>query len=355
MRRLQIIEIAGAPYERGRKHGQQASESIRQNVKTYWQLVEHHSGKSPETISRETQAFGPILEAHAPSLLEEMRGIADGAGCDLLDILLVNARSELMVQPDECTALAVAPEVTESGHVLLAQNWDWFTCVQPEPLLLRIHQAEKPEITTLVEAGQVGKIGMNSAGLGVCLNFLGHADRGSGLPVHVLLRQMLDCASLGAAIREAYRSPRGGAANVLLAHREGEILDLELTATDIDFVYGDTGWIVHANHFESPRLRRDDTGVCTSTSTLARAARARRLLGLAAKEKSVTGETVQSILADHAYGAYAICRHKAPGEPALEQTATRASVLMDLSGQTMYVAVGQPCSEEYQALVLPKH
>ena len=110
------------------------------------------------------------------------------------------------------------------------------TAVEPEPILLHIRQSEGPEILTLVEAGQVGKIGLNSAGLGVCLNFLEHSDRGQGVPVHVILRQMLDCEALGDAVRAALCVPRGGAANILLAHAQGEILDLELSATDADFV-----------------------------------------------------------------------------------------------------------------------
>jgi isopenicillin-N N-acyltransferase-like protein len=250
----------------------------------------------------------------------------------------------------ECTALAAGPGVTGRRQVLLGQNWDWYTAVEAEPVLLHIRgpQAGDPEILTLCEAGQVGKIGLNSAGLGVCLNFMSHADRGQGVPVHVILRQMLSHAHLGDAIREAYRVPRGGAANVLLAHAQGEILDLELTARSADFLYAEGDWLVHANHFDSIGLRGGDTGLATSRSTLARAARARRLLAEAAGGVSL--DTFHTILSDHAYGAYAICRHADEGEPFLQQSATRASTVMDLSARTMYLASGQPCQEDYQAV-----
>ncbi len=344
------IEIEGAAYERGRQYGARAAAAIRQNAATYQRLIAYHAERRRQETLAAARAFGPILESHAPDLLEEMRGIADGAGCDLEDVLLINARSELMGTMDECTALAAGPAMTAAEDVLLGQNWDWYTAVEAEPVLLRIRQPGRPEILTLCEAGQVGKIGMNGAGLGVCLNFLSHAHRGQGVPIHVILRQMLGKAHLGAAIRAAYGVPRGGAANVLLAHAAGEILDLELTATDADFLYGDDGWLVHTNHFESPRLRSGDTGLTTSMSTLARAARARRLLAGARGE--VTTEAFQAILRDHTYGAYAICRHAEPGEPKLEQTETRASVIMDLAARTMHVAGGQPCREDYRAYAL---
>jgi isopenicillin-N N-acyltransferase-like protein len=334
--RFPLIEIEGEAYERGGPNGAR----------------EFHTNLKRPAILKAAESFGPILEAHAPDLLVEMRGIADGVECDLLDVVLVNARSELMSGMDECTSLATGPAVTSRGQVLLGQNWDWYTAVETEPVLLRILQPDRPTILTVCEAGQVGKIGMNSAGLGVCLNFLSHAERGQGVPIHVILRQMLGCTHLGEAVREAYRVPRGGAANVLLAHTEGEILDLELTAAAADFLYGDDGWLVHTNHFESARLRGGDTGVATSMSSLARAARARRLLSAACGQ--VTMDTFHTILSDHAYGAYAICRHAEPSESALQQTATRASLVMDLQTRTMYLAAGQPCQEEYEAFSLSR-
>jgi isopenicillin-N N-acyltransferase-like protein len=348
--RLELIEIEGEAYDRGHQYGARAAVAIRRNVEAYLRLVQFHAGLDREATLQAAKAFGPILEARTPDLLLEMRGIADAAGCSLVEIVLINARSEIMSTVDECTALAAGPSVTSRGQVLLGQNWDWYTAVESEPVLLRIRQPEKPEIITLAEAGQVGKIGLNSAGLGVCLNFLSHADRGQGMPVHVILRQMLGCAHLGEAIHAACSVPRGGAANVLLAHAAGEILDLELTATHADFIYADDGWLVHTNHFESVQLRGGDAGLATSMSTVARAARARRLL--AASPGDISLDTFHRILADHTYGNYAICRHAALGEPVLQQSATRASMVMDLGARTIYVAAGQPCQEEYRLVAL---
>jgi isopenicillin-N N-acyltransferase-like protein len=350
VRQLASISIQGDPFERGHQYGARAAGSIAANVQAYLRLIEFHAGLGAEAALAAAQGFAPLVEAHTPELLEEMRGIAEGAGCSLDEILLINARSELMgtVQSGECTALAAGPDFTAGGQVLLGQNWDWYTAIEVEPVLLQIRQDGAPDILTLAEAGQVGKIGMNSAGLGLCLNFLQHADQGLGLPIHVILRRMLSCAALGEAIHEAYRVPRGGSANILLAHAHGDLIDLELTPIDADFIYGDGGWLVHANHFETPRLRAGDTGLATSMSTIARAARARRLLTRGAGR--VSEDTFRAILRDHTYGAYAICRHPDPSEPDLQQTATRASLIMDLAEGALHVTVGQPCQEEYRTI-----
>jgi len=350
---VEIIEIEGEPFPRGRQYGARAAGAIRQNVEAYRRLIAYHGGPEGQAATEAALAFAPILEAHAPALLDEIRGIAAGADCDLADLLLINARSELMIAPaqgGECTALAATPPATAAGQVLLGQNWDWYTAVEAEPVLLRIRLSAGPDILTLVEAGQVAKIGLNSAGLGVCLNFLEHIHRGQGLPIHVVLRLMLECETLGAAAWQAYGHPRAGAANVLLAHGEGEILDLELTATAADHLYGDGGWLVHANHFESPLLRGGDVGLAGSPSTLARAARARRLLSAQAGQISI--ETFQTILRDHAYGHAAICRHPDPSLAPQEQTETRASLIMELADRRLHLSAGQPCQEATRVLSL---
>lgn len=341
---IQLIEIEGEPFVRGRQYGARAAGSIRQNAQAYRRLTAYHGGPRGDAATAAALAFAPVLEVHAPDLLEEMRGIAAGAELDLAEVLLVNARSELMSAPlpgGECTALAATSPATAGGQVLLAQNWDWYTAVTAAPVLLRVRPPAGPEILTLAEAGQVGKVGLNSAGLGVCLNFLQHAHRGQGLPIHVLLRLMLESETLGAAAWQAYAHPRAGAANVLLAHAEGEVLDLELTASAVDHLYGDGGWLVHANHFESPLLRAGDTGLVGSSSTLGRAARARRLL--AAQAGSISTATFEAILRDHAYGHAAICRHPDPSLAAEEQTETRASLVMELADRRLHLWLGQPC------------
>jgi hypothetical protein len=60
--------------------------------------------------------------------MEEICGIAEGASCDVREIVAINACTELLYgvthQP-ECTAIAVSSSASADGHTRLAQNWDW--------------------------------------------------------------------------------------------------------------------------------------------------------------------------------------------------------------------------------------
>ena len=103
--------------------------------------------------------------------LTDRVGIADGAGAGYEDVLALNVRTEIAfglatsVPTDGCTSLAWH---TDRGS-WLGQNWDWMNAQKENMLLLVI---EKPDLTIkmVTEGGIVGKIGLNSAGVGVLLN-----------------------------------------------------------------------------------------------------------------------------------------------------------------------------------------
>lgn len=87
-------------------------------------------------------------------MLEEMRGIADGtkrSDVGLLDIVALNARSEIALGKwdDGCTALAW--KLGASGRQVLAQNWDWRVSVGDNLALMSIRRIGKPTIWMVTE------------------------------------------------------------------------------------------------------------------------------------------------------------------------------------------------------------
>ena len=127
--------------------------------------------------------------------LEEMRGIAEGAGVDDADVLAINVRTEVMFAAKaraggpsrlgECSAFAVTPARSADGHTLIGQNWDWLLHSADTVVVLEAEQPDRPDFVTVVEAGLLAKTGMNSSGIGLVTNALvSDADRGDpGSPV----------------------------------------------------------------------------------------------------------------------------------------------------------------------------
>jgi isopenicillin-N N-acyltransferase-like protein len=348
-----LINVRGEPFERGRQYGAQTADLIHFNLEGYWRLFKHDDGLNRSAALRQAQGYVEPIEGYAPHLMDEMRGIAAGAGVSLEEILALNCRTELLSTAkiplhQECTALFVAPEATVDGHTIVAQNWDWSDVLRGGTVLLRVEGPGGPTVLTLTEAGMVGKIGLNSAGVGVCTNFLRHDGRRVGAPFHVILREALNAPRLGLAVAAVYRDVRADSGNYLLAHAEGEAVDLEATPSEVGFLHPEDGLLVHTNHFLTPHLQRGDQGIPESDNTLVRYGRAIRLLR--AQAGQITVETLKSIFRDHLNHPKAICRHPDPSQPEIERSATLASAILDLTAGEMHVAAGEPCQTAYDVV-----
>ncbi len=218
MDQFPLIEIKGDAFERGRQHGEQTVGLIQANLEGYWRLFEHRAGLGRAAVLEQARQYLGPIEGYAPHLMEEMHGIAEGAGVSLDEILALNCRTEILSMGtiplgSECTAVFVAPEASADGHTLVAQNWDWANVLRGGAVLLRVEQPGWPTVLTLTEAGMVGKIGFNSAGVGVMTNFLRHEHRRAGVPFHVILREALNASRLGLAVSAIYRDVRADLGN----------------------------------------------------------------------------------------------------------------------------------------------
>lgn len=174
------IIIRGNPLTRGRSYGQQTKDKIIANLNYY------KSGRVLGDSERVSQFISnhyiKALEKYYPSGLTEIKGIAIGANVSIEDIILLNARYELLrwkrhlsresrAQPQECTGAVCLSKATKSGEVLLGQNWDINQRILTNDIaiLLEVHPDPKENIVPffmLCEAGQLGRSGFNANGLG---------------------------------------------------------------------------------------------------------------------------------------------------------------------------------------------
>ena len=129
---VKTILCAGTPYKFGLQHGLAAAEEVHNNVATYTTFFQE-TAQITWSAARERAVAQllPTLKAIYPQILEEMAGIADGAGQGLTreDILTLNVRSEIALTDyaDGCTAIS---KKGEAGELYVAQNWDWLEELQ---------------------------------------------------------------------------------------------------------------------------------------------------------------------------------------------------------------------------------
>jgi isopenicillin-N N-acyltransferase-like protein len=359
-----LISVGGAPYERGRSYGRQAAAQIRHSVASYARIFAFY-GLDWAAMQERARPFAAVVEAFDPELLEELRGIAEGSGRALEEILALNARTELLPpslsvaspawpeaaarnrlagvpEHGECTAVAVLPEASATGTPWLAQTWDWTGDQRAACVLLRVETPGRPALLTLTEAGMLAKIGVNEAGLGVCLNILRSPldGRRPGLPVHVLLRAVLGAADVDAAVRLVQSVPVGASSNLLCADRGGSAADLELTPAAQAVLRPRGGLLIHTNHCLAPETAPEASPIDTMPSSAPRYGRAEALLRPLAGR--IGRETLVALLSDESDALDAICRRPDPLLPAPARVETVAAVLIDLATSTLYVAPGIP-------------
>lgn len=93
-----IVDLTGSPVEIGAGHGEELRGLIRAAVEHLEHALERERDRDPRKLIESFFArtdFMTSIELHAPELLEEMRGIARGAGLPLRDVLLLNLMDEL--------------------------------------------------------------------------------------------------------------------------------------------------------------------------------------------------------------------------------------------------------------------
>jgi len=294
--------------------------------------------------------------------VEELRGLADGSGVEFEDIVALNARTEVtfaclpnpMKEPvlSGCTSFATTSEATHNGHMFVGQNWDWRAEAENSCIVLKLHQQDKPDIIMHAEAGTIGHRGFNSAGIGVCINYIRcESDKfGIGLPFLIKLRGILNAANLPDCLKMLMSFVGPNSMNMMIAHRDGEAIDVENTPDDVLFLYPEGGILTHANHFQSPNLTVRDTGKSTFPDTIFRSNRAFRLLN---KRKGSLGvETIEEALKDHFGYPNSICRHPDERDKPIDQFQTLSSMIIDLTEGKMLYTEGPSCCHPYKSIVM---
>src|ERR1700755_1847732 len=90
------VRAEGSSYRRGRQYGRQAAARVRLSVQAYQQDFAHYARWDWPAVRREALRCEVPIGEFRPAYLDEMRGIADGAGLDLPAVLAINVRTEVM-------------------------------------------------------------------------------------------------------------------------------------------------------------------------------------------------------------------------------------------------------------------
>lgn len=337
MEKFPLIELSGTHAEIGEAHGKNLKGRIEKTIDFYQKVFR----KDKQSIFEAVEDFIAPIKKFDQSLAAEIEGIAEGSDQPAEWIYALNSRTELLSRfSDECTA-AYFPKSS-----ILGQNWDWAKELEDLAVIMRINEERTGNrILMMTEPGIIGKIGFNSAGLGVTLNLLKSNEQSYGVPIHILLRTILQSTSIGNALERLETVKLGKSSNVIIGTDKGKFLDIEFCGSKI-FAFDDTSsnW-VHTNHYLGEEINTDPIEFASSF------ARYERSRLLANNLDGISIDQMKAILLDTENLKLPICRKYVPDEY-IDNVGTVTSIIMDLPNRTMHITKGSPLTNSFVEIKL---
>jgi isopenicillin-N N-acyltransferase-like protein len=273
---LRILVLEGSGYEMGRQHGEALRVEIDQGVLPLFgsftefdarlrKLPPEHRQAVATRFEREV--FDPLRRFVPQAYLDELRGIAEGAGLPADLVLRGNLLSELLqvtlkeqvpegavdASGGGCTGFAVAGPATRGGELLHGKNtdyqgigvWDRF------PVLILSRPAEGFAYVRGTSAGLIKcNTCMNQQGITLGGHFLFSTDTtADGMAFTILENEIMRRASsLAEAISIVEEKPRAGAfAFILSDGKTGEAVALECTRSEVSRRWLSDGAVLMSN------------------------------------------------------------------------------------------------------------
>lgn len=191
----------------------------------------------------------------------------------------------------------------------------------------------------MTEAGIIGKIGYNHAGVGVCLNALRAPGVDPGrIPVHLALRLALECSTANEAVRLFEKYGVASSAHMLVADKK-EAFGVETSPTTVQKITRDSqGRVIHSNHFLLTHPGVVDTKWLKDSPF--RVERMRELTD--DSSHGPAWDAILKVFEDEKNSPASICRH----ELGSSTFGTLFNIVMDLKQGRVVVRMGKPNQAE---------
>jgi isopenicillin-N N-acyltransferase-like protein len=194
---------------------------------------------------------------------------------------------------------------------------------------------------------------MNAAGLALVTNNLSPRDSRPGVPFSFLVRKALTCERTSDAIDLIAGARRASGANFMLGSAEGEIINIETTASTYAVQLAESGYVGHSNHYTDSFLWREYEGSADRNgNSILRLSRIRRHLAAiyskAERDHDRLIDGLKLAARDHTGYPQGICMHSDSNNPTPADLQTVASLIMFPHIREVLVAKGNPCENEYQ-------
>src|SRR3990172_9255206 len=254
---LKVLVLDGSPYNRGLVHGNTMRDQIHRLLVSWKAAFADHLRIDADVFIKRFLSrtdFVSAMKRWTPELLEEVKGIADGAGVDFDTMLVYQFADEYIVNgkaisQDRCSSVGFSTKGNQPSVV--AQNMEIESYADGFQLVLHItHPAFDLESYVLTLAGCIALNGMNNKAIGICCNALTQLSNcRDGLPVACIVRGVLQQSTEDDSIAFLHRIKHASGQNYVIGG-PGNVHSFECSAGTISRFKpnGREDVVWHTNH-----------------------------------------------------------------------------------------------------------
>lgn len=341
MRHFPFFEFRGTPFEVGRAHGAHLSAGVHRQLAECLAIASAAGLGRAQALAWAREQLPRIEALGGAAWLDELSGLADGAGISLAEAAALQVRPGTGFMPEACTALGVSGDASATGLPLGAQNRDLVPAYRARMCVLLLRPKGRTALLMHAVPGELGGVGISEQGVAVLANSLWpRAGRNWQAPP-LTRRVLLECASADEAAARARRMDGPAVGSFLVVDAAGRIRDLEILPQATAVIARDAGVFAHANHCLDPTVQAHEAEVLPAPGSPGRCRRMQELLDGAAGRIGVA--EIARMLSDHAGRPEPICRHAArPTE-----WETTAALIVEPASRALHLSYGPPCEGRF--------
>lgn len=347
-----VLRVRGSRYEIGIQVGEALRDTIPRTIDQIFDyevalFKEWTKGDLPpipdftrDDVLKKTREFLPLFEQYSPSMVQELRGIAEGARIPFEEALLLQIRGEVIYAiAGGCSSFVLSRDATKDGEIIIGQNWDYPIDLDLM-VVLHLSPEDGPAQLMLTFAGLTSYLGINAAGIGNFANALPWGWCEVGIPHYPFKWRVFQQTSLDGLRRLCDETKTVQPGNYVFCDSSGEIADVELTPEGAVWLEDKEGFFVHTNHFlGEPFASRPDLPPFVEDSV----PRYHRLYGLVKESYGkISVPLMRSFLSDHDNYPVSLCRHEEFPGPS-----TAASLIAQPERGLLHICAGNPCEGDY--------
>jgi hypothetical protein len=260
---MPVLRLRGSPYEMGYQHGTLLRRQVRASVGNILGFADRQlkvPGLGRMVARRRLDRAWRQMRPHVPErYLEEMQGLADGAGIPLKTLQRIHALPDLTSVT--CASSAVAGAATRDGRLIQIRNLDWAiqSNVQRYAALIVHEPKGRRPFVNIGWLGFIGVLsGISQAGISVAEIGAETMDANlRGVPMPFLLRRVLEESdNLEQAAKIIETGPRTVGYNYLVADAKArEAVALETTRQHSALFRMEEGCLIRSDYALDPVVR----------------------------------------------------------------------------------------------------